>query len=112
MKKQKRKQWVDTSSTNREELEAAADILAEVETQFKAEELLSTEEREEHDKAILEEIMNRQGVDGVISMLKDICNLKAKYLRTHKKDKLTAELYTSMASKLDDFIGWYYTGRE
>lgn len=102
----------DADSASSEELEAAADKLAEVEAQAEAEDLLSTEEREEHDKAVLEDIVDRQGVDGVISMLRDVCHLKAKRLQAKRKDKVAARMFRAVARKLDEFIGWYYNCKE
>ncbi len=97
----------DADSASLEELEAAADKLAEVEAQAEAEDLLSTEEREEHDRAVLEDIVARQGIDGAISVLRDICRLKA-----GRKDGAAACTFRAMARKLDDLIGWYYNCKE
>lgn len=98
----------DADSASTEELEAAANKLAEVEAQAEAEDLLSTEEREEHDKAILEDIVDRQGIDGVASMLRDICHLKAEHLRSNWQDETSAATMKQCAEELDSFIGWYY----
>ena len=100
----------DCDSASSEELEAAADKLAELQAQAEAEDLLSTEEREEHDKAILKDIVDRQGVDGVVTLLKDVCELRAEQAKTGEQDKSAAQTYRQMAHKLDEFIGWYYNG--
>ncbi len=69
---------------------------------------MSTEEREEHDKVVLEGITDRQGIDGVASMLRDICHLKAEHLRSNQQDETSAALWEQCAKELDSFVGWYY----
>ena len=103
-----RAKQADAESASSEELEAAAEILHQVGEAAEAEDVLSTEEREEHDKAVLEDIMDRHGVDGVASMLRDICRLKAEHLRSNRQDETSAVIWEQYAEELDSFVGWYY----
>jgi len=70
--------------------------------------LLSTEERKEHDKAVLEDIVDRHGIDGVASMLRDVCRQKVKHLRTDRRDEDSVKVMEQCAEELDSFVGWYY----
>ena len=65
---------------------------------------MSDNDIKEHDKKLISEITNRQGIDGVVNMLinfidKKVNEAKTQSLKYH---------FLSIQNRLQQFVDWYY----